>query len=165
MRSRIILLLLAVLFVALPARVAAQPANALGIRFTGGIGFHGDCFNEYPSFGAELSYQRFFTEKTRLETDFGIRFYDYNPTTKHLYPAWLIATSYQWRWPIGRTAGFYAGPVLQFGRPYFWFGVGAQTGFDWQFSGPLQLSVDLRPTWSWWSDLDACLSVGLRYLF
>ena len=156
------------LLLALPTRSAAQqarPANSLGIRFTGGIGIQevGD-FNEYPSFGAELSYQRFFTPRTRLEADFGMRFYDYNPDTKKLYPAWLIATSYQWWWPIGRTAGFYAGPVLQFGRPYFWFGVGAQTGFDWQF-GPIQLFVDVRPTWSWWSGVDACLSTGLRVSF
>ena len=161
-------LLLGFLFV-LPVRSAAQqarPANALGIRFTGGIGLQdGSDFNEYPSFGAELSYLRFFTPRTRLEADFGMRFYDYNPETKKLYPAWLIATSYQWWWPIGHTAGFYAGPVLQFGRPYFWFGVGAQTGFDWQFDGPIQLFVDLRPTWSWWSGIDTCLSFGLRYSF
>lgn len=177
----ILLSILALVFAAvLPAESAAQPtrstdqsagaktwpSNALGIRFTGGIGFKGDIgFNEYPSFGAELSYQRFFSPKTRLEADFGMRFYDYNPETKRLYPAWLIATSYHWRWPVGRTAGFYAGPGIQFGRPYFWFGLGAQAGFDWQFDGPLQLSVDVRPTYSLWSGLDACLSLGLRYDF
>lgn len=172
MCRRIISLLLAFLFIALSPCAAAQPAqparpaHSLGVRFTGGIGIQENCdFNEYPSFGAELSYQRFFTPRTRLEADFGMRFYDYNPTTKRLYPAWLVATSYQWWWPVGRTAGFYAGPVLQFGRPYFWFGVGAQTGFDWQFDGPIQLFVDVRPTWSWWSGIDACLSFGLRYAF
>ena len=147
------------------ARDKSWPTHALGIRLTGGMGFKGDIgFNEYPSFGAELSYQRFFSPKTRLEADFGMRFYDYNPELKRLYPAWLIATSYQWRWPVGRTAGFYAGPALQFGRPYFWFGLGAQAGFDWQLDGPFQLSVDIRPTYSLWSGLDACLSLGLRYL-
>lgn len=162
--------LLALMILAvLPVRSAAQPtpkANAFGIRITGGIGFKGDIgFNEYPGFGAELSYQRFFSPKTRLEADLGMRFYDYNPETKHLYPAWLIATSYQWRWPVGRTAGFYAGPAIQFGRPYFWFGLGAQAGFDWQFDGPFQLSIDVRPTYSLWSGLDTCLSLGLRYAF
>lgn len=159
-------LLAAVMLSALPALSTAQPANALGIRFTGGIGIQefGD-FNEYPSAGAELSYQHYFSPRTRLEADFGFRIYDYNPNTRRIYPAWLVATSYQWRWPVGRTAGFYAGPVLQFGRPYFWFGVGAQTGFDWQFDVPVQLFVDVRPTWSWWSGVDACLSFGLRYLF
>ena len=156
----------------LPAGSAAQPAqpkrpaNALGIRLTGGIGFKGDIgFNEYPGFGAELSYQRFFTPGTRLEADFGMRIYDYSPETRKHYPAWLLATSYQWRWPVGRTAGFYAGPALQFGRPYFWFGVGAQTGFDWQFDGPLQVFADVRPTWSWWSGFDTCFSFGLRCMF
>ena len=162
-------LLALVLLAGTPAVSAAQadrPANALGLRLTGGIVFQGDAgFNEYPSFGAELSYQHFITERTRLEADFGMRIYDYNPNTRRLYPAWLIATSYQWHWPIGRTAGFYAGPVIQFGRPYFWFGLGAQTGFDWQFEGPVQLFADVRPTWSWWSGFDACLSVGIRYAF
>jgi hypothetical protein len=166
MRKRTILFLLAVLCAAWPSVCAAQPANSLGIRFTGSIGFKGDTgFNEYPGFGAELSYQRFFTPKTRIEADLGMRFYDYNSKTKRLYPAILAATSFQWRWPIGRTAGFYAGPVVQFGRPYFWFGAGVQTGFDWQFEGPLQLSVDLRPTYSWWSGFDVCLSFGIRYSF
>ena len=81
-------LLLGFLFV-LPVRSAAQqarPANALGIRFTGGIGLQdGSDFNEYPSFGAELSYQRFLTPRTRLEADFGMRFYDYNPETNTVH--------------------------------------------------------------------------------
>ena len=166
LRTLLPALFVLVLLAVFPAASAAQPANALGIRLTGSIGFQGSSgFNDYPGFGAELSYQRFVSAKTRIEADFGMRFYDYNAKTKRLYPAWLLATSFQWRWPIGRTAGFYAGPAIQFGRPYFWFGLGAQTGFDWQFDGPLQLSIDLRPTYSWWSGLDACLSIGLRYSF
>ena len=163
------LLLMLAFLAATPVGSATEPTrpvHALGIRMTGSIGFKGDTgFNEYPGFGAELSYQRFFTPRTRLEADFGMRIYDYNPDTRKRYPAWLLATSYQWCWPVGRTADFYAGPVLQFGRPYFWFGVGAQTGFDWHFDGPIQLFVDVRPTWSWWSGFDACLSVGIRCMF
>ena len=157
--------LLSALFVlvsltALPARSAAQPAHALGVRFSGEWNPNWD----YAA-GADLSYLYSFSPRTRLETDFGIRLYDYNAETKRLYPAFLIATSFQWHWPVGRTAGFYAGPVVQFGRPNYWFGAGVQTGFDWQFEGPIQLFVDVRPTWSWWSGFNACLSFGLRYAF
>jgi len=145
-------ILMLALLAALPVRSAAQPANALGVRITSLFGI-----------GAELSYQRYLGEKTRLETDLGFRL---------PYMKWndnrfiLIATSFQWRWPIGRRAGFYAGPVIQFGRPVFGIGGGAQTGFDWQFDH-FQLSVDVRPTydWFWYYHFDACLSVGLRYSF
>lgn len=163
MSGRIIPLLLTILFVALPPRAAAQqarPANALGVRIVGAWSPNWDY-----SVGADLSYQRFFTPRTRLETDLGIRFYDYNAEMKRLYPAMLVATSFQWCWPVGRTAGFYAGPVIQFGRPNYWFGAGVQTGFDWQLESPVQLFVDLRPTWSWWSGFDTSLCVGLRYAF
>ena len=170
MHRRIIYLLLAVLSAATPVLCAAQPsrpaaqstpkANALGIRIAGEWNPNWDF-----AVGADVSYQRFFTPRTRLETDLGIRFYDYNAETKRIYPALLIATSFQWRWPIGRTAGFYAGPVIQYGRPNYWFGAGVQTGFDWQLEGPLQLSIDVRPTWSWWSGFNTSLSAGLRYAF
>lgn len=159
-------LLALVLLAFQPTAALAQPAHSLGVRFTGGFGLQdGTWLNDFPSFGAELSYQHFFTPKSRLEADLGFRIYDIHPETKRLYTDWLIVTSYQWRWPIGRTAGFYAGPAVQYGFKYYWFGVGAQTGFDWQFKGPLQLSVDFRPTWSWWSGIDACLCFGIRYSF
>ena len=153
-------LLALALMALLPAPSAAQPAHALGVRLTGEWNPNWDL-----AAGADLSYQYFFSPRTRLETDLGIRLYDYDAETKRLYPAILIATSFQWHWPVGRTAGFYAGPVIQFGRPNYWLGAGVQTGFDWQLESPVQLFVDLRPTWSWWSGFDACLSVGLRYRF
>ena len=153
-------IILLAFFTALPTKSAAQPANALGVRITGEWNPNWDY-----AVGADLSYLYSFSPRTRLETDLGIRLYDYDAETKRLYPALLIATCFQWHWPIGRTTGFYAGPVVQFGRPNYWFGAGVQTGFDWQFEGPIQLFVDIRPTWSWWSGFNASLSIGLRYAF
>ena len=157
MRKLLPAALVLVFLAVLPMESAAQKANALGIRFTGLWGV-----------GAELSYQRFVGARTRIEADLGMRIpYLETPADRKSSATALIATSFQWHWPIGRTAGFYAGPAVQFGRPMFGVGVGVQTGFDWQFNGPLQLSVDVRPTYNWWwyYGFDACLSVGVRYAF
>ena len=147
----------------IPARTAAQPANALGIRLTGNM----NAAIDFPGAGAELSYQRFVGPKTRIEVDLGTRIHDYYPESKKFRLDAMVAASFQWRWPLGNRAGFYAGPAVQFGRPDYGLGVGAQTGFDWQFSGPLQLSIDIRPTYNWflYNHFDACLGVGLRYAF
>ena len=133
-----------------------HPANALGVRITGLWGV-----------GAELSYQRFVGAKTRIEADLGMRIYDRNVNTGHIFTAAVVATSFQWRWPIGNKSGFYLGPALTFGRPIFGLGGGVQTGFDWYFTNGLQLSLDMRPTynWFWYYGFDACLSLGLRYAF
>ncbi len=146
-----------------PARTAAQPANALGIRLTGNM----NAAIDFPGAGAELSYQRFVGPKTRIEVDFGARIHDYYPGQNKVHLDAMVAASFQWRWPVGRRAGFYAGPAVQFGRPDYGPGLGAQTGFDWQFDGPLQLSIDVRPTYNWflYGHFDACLGVGLRYAF
>lgn len=159
-------LLTLVFIAALPLRSAAQPApeaNALGVRITGNM----NAAIDFPGAGAELSYQRFIGPRTRIEVDLGTRIHDYYADTKKFKLDAMFATSFQWRWPVGRTAGFYAGPVLQFGRPDYALGLGVQTGFDWQFNGPLQLSVDARPTYNWflYNHFDACIGVGLRYLF
>ena len=158
------LLLALVVLAVLPAGAEVRNgnrANSLGLRFTGGYSTGSLRHNE----GVELSYQRFFSEKTRLEADLGMRIYDYAPETKKVYMTPLVATSFQYRWPIGQTAGFYAGPAIQFGRPFFGLGFGAQSGFDWQFAGPLQLSLDLRTVYSYFFRLDALLSFGVRCSF
>ena len=156
-------LFILVFLTALPAGSAAQPANALGVRITGNI----NAAIDYPGAGAELSYQHFFGPRTRIEMDLGARIHDYYPSQNKVHLDAMLATSFQWRWPVGRNAGFYAGPALQFGRPDYGLGVGAQTGFDWYLDGPFQLSIDVRPTYNsfLYNRFDVCLGAGLRYVF
>ena len=162
-RTLLAAILVPVFLAARPAGAAAQPSDALGIRITGNI----NAAIDYPGAGAELSYQHFFGPGTRIEIDLGARIHDYLPGQRKVHPDAMLATSFQWRWPMGRRAGFYAGPAVQFGRPDYGLGVGAQAGFDWYSDGPLQLSIDVRPTCNWflYEHFDACLGVGLRYTF
>lgn len=116
--------------VSLVSAMNAQVTNkAIGLRFGGVSGY-----------GAEISYQHPLGQANRLEADLGI-----NP--------WGLGLTavYQWVWDLSELApGFnwYAGAGGMLGlQTYNSFGIGVvgQVGLEYNFTIPLQLSLDYRP--------------------
>ncbi|ESU28187.1 hypothetical protein FLJC2902T_15320 [Flavobacterium limnosediminis JC2902] len=119
--------------------------NALGLRLGNNDGF-----------GAEVSYQRWLSQKNRLELDLGWRDSDN-------YDAVKLTGIYQWVWNIENGFKWYAGPGLGIGTwntdhhdhghdhdehhddsGSFLIATG-DIGIEYNFDFPLQLSFDFRP--------------------
>lgn len=137
--------------------------NSLGLRFGSNDGF-----------GAEISYQRGFSENNRLELDLGWRNNNHTSSYK------LVGT-YQWVWNIEGGFNWYAGVGAGLGA---WnydhkgvknngsFGlVAGQLGIEYNFSeAPIQLSLDIRPEIYFggdkWNDgFGPDIALGIRYRF
>ena len=99
--------------------------NALGVRF---------------GYGGEVSYQRMLGSYNRLEIDAGWN-------SKYLG----VAGIYHWVWDLSNLGpGFkwYAGIGAQVGihESDFALGIAGDIGIEYNFTIPLQLSLDYRPT-------------------
>ncbi|MBR6247343.1 MAG: hypothetical protein IKR15_08335 [Bacteroidales bacterium] len=143
--KRFILIVAAVLGIAIAA--SAQP-RAIGVR---------------AGYGAELSYQHTLGGANFLEVDLGWWSTGINAALAYDFN---IA-------PLG-PFGFYAGPAADVwmfnadGTSGLGLGVGAQVGLEYDFSFPLQLSLDWRPLFTilpatgfGWNSI----ALGIRYRF
>ncbi|KGO89964.1 hypothetical protein [Flavobacterium suncheonense] len=122
---------------------AQDRKNAIGLRL-----------GDNDGFGGEVSYQRWISNKNRLEFDLGWR------DTKHYDAAKLIGI-YQWVWNIDNGFKWYAGPGAGLGtwRAEYWnpghdihydesgafFVATGDIGIEYNFDIPLQISLDFRP--------------------
>jgi len=148
--KKIFLALVAVF--ALSTTISAQ--NAIGIR--GAFG---------SSHGAELSFQHGLGEN-RLELDLGWASHDE-------WAYYNLSGIYQWTGTISGDFGWYAGIGANIG---YWanyddalgLGVLLQAGLEYNFSFPLQVTLDVRPQWDFLgasSGFGYGLALGLRYRF
>lgn len=146
------------------AFVMSTAANAqikdLGLRLFGG-----------DNLGAELSAQ-WGMGTNRLETDLGWSFGDH-------FGAISFSGIWQWTGEIGSGFSWFAGPGINAG---FWFydsdvdddgglnlAIAGQAGVEYNFNAiPLQLSIDIRPSFSLIPGTDfhwGGLALGVRYRF
>lgn len=146
------------------AAFAISAANAqienLGVRLFG-----------LDNLGAELSAQ-WDMGSNRLETDFGWTFGDN-------FGAVSFSGIWQWKGEIGSGFGWFAGPGVSAG---LWFydsdadddgglnvAIAGQAGVEYNFDAiPLQLSVDVRPSFSLIPSTDfhfGGIALGVRYRF
>ena len=137
--------------VALTTAANAQYNNTLGVRVGAG-----------SAFGAELSYQGFVGNVNRVELDLGANFGSYKAVS--------LAAVYQWHWFLTGGFGFFVGPGVQgiVSNSSFILGVGGQMGIDYQFSAPIQLSLDFRPMYNLFGNLHGFnygAALGIRYAF
>ena len=112
--------------------------NALGLRI-----------GDNDGFGGEVSYQRGFSKKNRLELDLGWR-------NSHDVDAWKVVGLYQWVWDIDKGFNWYAGVGGGLGSwSYNKDGfsnsgtiilAAGDIGIEYNFQeAPIQLSLDFRP--------------------
>ncbi|MEW5675333.1 hypothetical protein ABGT15_03380 [Flavobacterium enshiense] len=138
------IILSAIVLIGLAYSAQAQDRkNAIGLRL-----------GDNDGFGGEVSYQRWISNKNRLEFDLGWR------DTKHYDAAKLIGL-YQWVWDIDNGFKWYAGPGAGLGswRAQYWnnghdvyydesgvfFVATGDIGIEYNFDIPLQISLDFRP--------------------
>lgn len=138
--------------------------NALGLRLGGNDGV-----------SLEFSYQRAFTDVTRLEVDFGFR-------RGNSYDGYKLASIYQWLWEIDTNFNWYAGvgaglshyssetyqpqnkSNYKYSKTYI-FAAG-DIGVEYDFDIPILISLDLRPELgSYYSGLGIDFAFGIRYQF
>ena len=89
-------------------------------------------------YGAELSYQHLLGESNRLEVNLGLTDYE---------GGFNLAGTYQWVKPLEGNFNWYLGAGAGIGVWNDVFGLAAvgQLGIEYNFSGPLQMSIDWRP--------------------
>ncbi|MGL6022371.1 MAG: hypothetical protein ACRC0A_04625 [Chitinophagaceae bacterium] len=122
------ILLFLTLIIGCSTPMIAQQKNAIGLRLGWDI---------------EISYQRFFSEKNRIELDLGFPNYIFNGL--------LLTGTYHWIFKpsvFPKGLDWYVGPGVQIG---FWkdrFNIAAvgQIGMEYNFDIPIQLSIDYRPS-------------------
>lgn len=142
------IIIAAVLTLGFAVAASAQP-KALGARF---------------GYGADLSYQHYAGGANFIEADLGLGEFAYlNVAATYNF---MIA---QPDWTSQGEWGFYAGPgiALATGKDLFHIGIAGQVGLEYTFNFPLQISLDVRPQfsftnfgfWGWAPHL------GLRYRF
>lgn len=142
------IIILAAAILGFTLAVSAQP-RAVGGRF---------------GYGAELSYQHYMGGANFIEADLGLGEFKFlNLAATYNF---MIA---QPDWTSQGEWGFYAGPgiAIAAGNEAFNIGIAGQVGLEYTFSFPLQISIDLRPQfsftnlgfWGWAPHL------GLRYRF
>lgn len=132
--------------------------HAIGLRF-GGDGHIN---------GAEVSYQHGFSERNRLELDFGVG------GNKNEIRTTLVGM-YHWDWNIVAGFNWFVGPGAGIGiytqddlDTWVNIALGGQIGVEYDFNHlnvPILVSVDARPMWDFLGDpgfgWGACL--GVRY--
>lgn len=164
------LLLSAFLLIGLAVSTNAQDRkNAIGLRLGNNDGI-----------GAEISYQRWFSEKNRLEVDLGWR--DAND-----YDAIKAVALYQWIWNIEGGFNWYLGAGGGLGSwefdddnrpPYYdgdddsgaFFVLAGDIGIEYNFDFPLSLSLDFRPEFYFGDDFreddfGSDIALGVRFRF
>jgi len=134
--------------------------NALGVRLGNNDGF-----------GAEISYQRGFSNKNRLELDLGLR-------NSNDVDAFKLAGIYQWVWNIDGGFNWYAGVGGGLGtwnnnnandNGTFIFGAG-DIGIEYSFEeAPILISLDFRPEFGsvgyYENNYSSDIALGLRFKF
>ena len=130
------LLLAVALLIGVTSFAKAQTMDkAIGLRFTN---------------GAEISFQNPLSNSTRLELDLGLYgLGDHN--------GFVLSGLHQWVFSLDKGLNWYVGLGGQLGSGWYenkrvWnsgFGlaVAGQIGIEYNFSIPLQVSVDYRPAW------------------
>ena len=137
------------------AFAASAQSDNLGVRLGGGQGYN-----------AELSWQHGIGNN-RLETDLGWATFDkassFSLTGIYQF---VFGLSNNFAWYIG--PGAYLGMSTAEGKSSFGLALAGQVGIEYDFTIPLQLSLDIRPrfyvvpsTDFHWGDL----ALGIRYRF
>jgi hypothetical protein len=141
--------------------------NALGLRL-----------GDNDGFGAEVSYQRGLSDKTRLEFNLGWR-------SSNTYDAVKTTGLYQWVWNIDGGFNWYAGAGGGIGawksEPFYVNNVrfsgdsstvlfaAGDIGIEYNFDIPIQLSLDFRPEFYFsdgiQDDFGPDIALGIRYRF
>lgn len=136
------------------AAFAQVQPHALGLRFGGGDGF-----------GTEVSYQHGLSSSTRLEADLG--FY-----TSSDFNRMRITGLHQWVWSIQGGLNWYAGLGAGIGHASnkheaneFILDLDGNIGLEYQFDVPLQVTLDLRPSFGTSEFSGTSIGLGLRYTF
>ena len=123
------LLLLAVAVVFATSAFAQDYKNSIGLRL---------------GYGAELQYERHFSDKNYLEANlglYGFDVFDVNATYN-----WNLC---EWDWTPKAGKWFLsagAGASVAMAREYFNVGVAGDVAFGIRFNKPVTLSLDYRPT-------------------
>jgi len=150
------LILSAVVLIGLAFSAQAQDKkNAIGLRL-----------GDNDGFGGEVSYQRWVSQKNRLEFDLGWRNSNYSRFgVDSDYNAAKLIGIYQWVWNIDNGFKWYAGPGVGVGSwradvykynngngNYYYDSDGGifliatgDIGIEYNFDIPLQISFDFRP--------------------
>ncbi len=105
--------------------------------------------------GVELSAQYAFSESNRLEGDLGLAA-GVDLASGYNYMNTALSVIFHWTFDIANGFAWYVGPGAQVGSSTWrtaekpdsgvWVAACAQGGVEYNFSFPLQLSVDFRPT-------------------
>lgn len=158
-------------FNVISSTIAQVNPNAIGVR--GGGGFGGD-------YGGEITYQKGFGEKNRLELDFGWRSRHYNGKGNSWYYNHLAVTGiYHWVFNLSGGLNWYIGPGAQVGFYDDYYdnnsgislAVGGQIGLEYDFNEhgvPLLLSLDARPMFDfvgYYAGFGGGAAFALRYTF
>lgn len=113
--------------------------HAIGLRMGGNDGF-----------GTEISYQYTLTPMNRVQADLGLR-------SNNDWESWSLTGTYQWVWEIEEGLNWYAGFGGGIGSWDYkdeipanddsgtFLSVSGMVGLEYNFSIPLQLSIDTRP--------------------
>ncbi|MCR4659407.1 MAG: hypothetical protein K5650_03825 [Bacteroidales bacterium] len=149
-------IIIAIVAVVAMSTVASAQISTLGVRGAFGSGA-----------GAELSAQ-WGLGGNRLETDLG---WVGGPNWSYIN----LSGIYQWTGEISGPFGWFAGIGANLGlyggnnADYNGFGLGlaAQAGLEFNFSFPLQLTLDVRPSWGFigHSGFGWGAALGVRYRF
>lgn len=147
------------------ATVNAQEVskNIIGLRLGDSNGF-----------SAEISYQKGLSDNNRLEINLGLR-------NSNNYDGFKLTGIYQWIWILEGNFNWYAGAGAGVGsynldKPFndrnddseISIFVAGNTGIEYNFDFPLQLSIDARPEFGFGdfrNDLDFDIALGARYRF
>ena len=151
--KKVIAVLIVVVLATLGA-MAQSNSNALGLRLAGGDGFL-----------TEISYQRSLTSSTRFEGDLGF----FNSSDKNRV---RITGLHQWIWPIQGNLGWYAGLGACVGHQSNNSGSNelildavGNVGLEYQLDVPIQISLDIRPSFGLSNFGGSSLGLGIRYTF
>lgn len=140
----------------LTSQLVAQ--TNLGVRIGG-----------WGGYGGEVSFQKGIASNNRIEADLGIR-------AGSGYSGFSLVGIYQWTFELADGFSWYVGPGASLGvwsydvvtSDYngFFLAVNGQIGIEYNFSAPIQLSLDYRPGVSitgggWFNDF----GLGIRYRF
>lgn len=152
--KKIIVMIVAILALGTSA-MAQEGGSYLGVRLGAGYGTN-----------AELSYQMGLGGN-RAEFDLGVNM---NNGWNYFH----LAGVYQWTGNITGGLGWYAGVgaclgILTGNWSGFGLGVVGQAGLSYDFSIPLQLTLDVRPEWDLIGDVTGFgwggVALGIRYRF
>ena len=158
--KKIILSAIMLMGLAFTAEAQHIPKNALGLRL-----------GDNDGFGVEISYQRGFSQKNRLELDLGWR-------NSNEVDAFKLAGLYQWVWNIDGGFNWYAGVGGGLGswsdnnyneNGSFVFAAG-DIGIEYSFQeAPILLSLDFRPEFGsngyYENNYSGDIALGVRFKF